>query len=124
MIRRNHRGISLLEAILMVVVLGIVSLGFGIALQSNVRIPSAVDQRLTIHTFLVEKMEDLMSQSFATLAANSGLTDTVTVNGQTLTRTVTVAQADADGNGTVDSDFLEITVTIGGQSLKTRVTQP
>lgn len=122
--RGVRRGVSLLESMILVVILGIVSLGFGIALQSNARIPDAVDQRLAIHTFLVEKMEDLASLDFSTLSANSGLSDTVNVNGQTLARTVTVAQIDADGVNGVDSDFLEVTVTIGSQYLKTRVTQP
>lgn len=124
MMRHLHRGITLIEAILMVVVLGIVSLGFGIALQSSVKIPSGVETRLATHTFLVEKLEDLMSQDFSILAANSGLSDTVTVNGRTLARTVSVAQIDGDGNGSPDSDFLEVTVAINGQALKMRVTKP
>jgi Tfp pilus assembly protein PilV len=117
-------GLTLVEAMILVVVLAIVSLGFGIALQSNVRIPEAADQRLAIHTCLVAKMEDLLSLDYATLAANNGLSDTVTVNGRSLARTVTTACADADGSNGTDSDFLEVTVTIATQSLKTRVTQP
>ena len=123
-IRGGQRGVTLLEAMILVVILGIVSLGFGVALQSNAHIPDAVDQRLVIHTFLVEKMEDLASLDFSTLSANSGLSDTVMVNGQTLARTVTVAAIDADGVSGVDNDFLEVTVTIGSQYLKTRVAKP
>ena len=122
--RQTCRGVSLLEAMILVVILGIVSLGFGIALQSSAHVPAGVDQRLASHTFLVEKMEDLMSLDFATLSANSGLSDTVTVNGQTLARTVSVAALDADGVNGVDADFIEVTVTVSGQSLKTRVTKP
>jgi Tfp pilus assembly protein PilV len=124
MSKRASRGISLMECMLLVVILGIVSLGFGIAMQSSARVPAGVDQRLAIHTLLVDKMEDLASLDFATIAANTGLSDTVTVSGQTMARTVTVAALDADGINGVDNDFLEVTVTIGGQYLKTRVTQP
>ena len=124
MIHRCRKGLTLLECVILVTVLGIMSLGFGIALQSSAHIPDGVDDRLAIHTFLVEKMEDLASLDFATLSANSGLSDTVTVSGQSLARTVTVAQIDADGSGTAEPDFLEVTVTIGSQYLKTRVTQP
>jgi len=120
----QRRALTLLECLILVTVLGIMSLGFGIALQSSAHIPDGVDQRLAIHTFLVEKMEDIASLDFPTISANNGLSDTVSVNGQNLARTVTVASIDADGNGTADADFLEVTVTIGGQFLKTRVTQP
>ena len=72
----------------------------------------------------VEKMEDVASLDFATINANSGLSDTVSVNGQNMARTVTVTSIDADGGGTADPDFLEVTVTIGSQYLKTWVTQP
>jgi|WetSurMetagenome_2_1015567.scaffolds.fasta_scaffold1122720_1 hypothetical protein len=122
--RRTRHGVTLVECILLVVLLGIVSLGFGVALQSSAHVPDGVDQRLAIHSFLVEKMEDLASLDFATVAANSGLSDTVTVNGQSLARTVTVAAVDADGINGADNDYVEVTVTIGSQYLKTRVTQP
>jgi hypothetical protein len=108
----------------LVLIVGVVSLGFGISLQSNARIPAAVDKRLAIHTFLVEKIEDITSMDFDTVAANTGLTDTVTVGSQTLTRTVAVARIDADGNSSAETDFMEVTVTINDQSLKTRMTKP
>ncbi len=121
---RAPRGVTLLESMILVIIVGIVSLGFGISLQSSARLSSAVDQRLDIHTRLVEKMEDLMSLDYVTLSANSGLSDTVSIHGVTCNRTVTVATKDADGSGTADADFLEVTVTINGQSLVARVTQP
>jgi hypothetical protein len=52
------------------------------------------------------------------------LSDTVTVAGQTLNRTVTVSDVDADGSGGTDADFIEVTITIESQTLKTRVVQP
>jgi hypothetical protein len=122
--RHWRRGLSLLEAMMMVVIMGVVSLGFGIALQSNARVPAVVDKWLAIHTYLVDKMEDLASLNYATLAAANGTTDTVNVWGQNLARTVTVQNVDGDGNGSVDSDFIEVKVTIGDQYLKTRVAQP
>jgi len=122
--RRKQRGVTLIECVILVTVVSIVSLGFGIALQTSARTPYVVNQRLDIHTRIVEKMEDLSSLSFATLAANSGLSDNVTVGSTTYTRTVAVAYVDADGVSGVESDFLEVTVTINGQSLKTRVTKP
>jgi hypothetical protein len=113
---RKNRAVSLLESIFLIVILGIVSLGFGISMQSSAHIPDGVDQRLAIHTSLVDKMEDLNSLDFATLAANNALSDTVTIGNQSMPRTVTVTA--------IYSDFLEVTVTIGNQYLKTRVAQP
>ena len=105
-------------------ILGIVFLGFGIGMQAVIHAPAAVDTRLETHARIVEKMEDLLSQPYATLAANVGLSDTVTIQGKSAARSVTVAKVDADGSGSLDADFLEITVTINGQFLKTRLTQP
>ena len=122
--RRPARGFSLVEAMLALTILTIVYLGFGIGMQSVIHVPAAVDVRLETHSRLVEKMEDLLSQPFATLGANVGLSDTVTINGKSYPRTVTVVKADADVSGSLDADFLEITVTINGQYLQTRLTQP
>jgi hypothetical protein len=125
MIRRAPKALTLIECMLLVVLLGIISLGFGIAMQSISYVPAGVDQRLAIHTLLVEKMEDIMSLDFATIAAvNNGLSDTVQYEGRALPRTVSVAPIDADGINGPDADFLEITVAIADQFLKTRRTQP
>jgi Tfp pilus assembly protein PilV len=124
MIHRIPKGVTLLECMLLVVILAIVFLGFGIAMQSTARVPVDAEQRLAIHTLLVDKMEDIASLDFATIAANAGLSDTVSFNGQSLPRTVTVKPIDADGLNGVDNDFLEVKVAIADQYLKTRVTQP
>jgi hypothetical protein len=114
MIYRNVKGLTLIECMLLVALLGIISLGFGIGLQSIAHIPDGVDQRLAFHTFLVEKMEDIMSLDFT--AINSSLSDSIQYQGRTYPRTVTVA--------ILETDFKEITVTIADQYLKTRMTQP
>jgi hypothetical protein len=124
MTRRRPRALTLIECMLLVVFLGIISLGFGVGMQSISHVPDGVDQRLALHTCLVEKMEDLLSLDFPTLAANSGLSDTVPYQGRSFPRTVTVAAIDADGISGANADFIEITVTIGDQYLKTRMTQP
>ena len=49
MIHRCRKGLTLLECVILVTVLGIMSLGFGIALQSSAHIPDGVDDRLAIH---------------------------------------------------------------------------
>ncbi|HVX87110.1 MAG TPA: hypothetical protein VH253_20160 [Phycisphaerae bacterium] len=127
--RRLRAGFTLLEAVILVTILGIVGVGVGIGLQATARVPEGVEDRLSVQTLLMQKMEEVSTISFASLAAGkddsgNALSDTVTVKGKTANRTVTVAAADADGDGNPDADFLEITVTINGQSLKTRVCKP
>ena len=113
-----------MECIFLVMILGIMSLGFGVALQSSAHVPDGVDGRLAVHTYLVDKMEDIKSLDFATVAANHGLSDTVKVNGQTLARTVSVVAVDADGIAGAEADYVEVTVTISDQFLKMRLTEP
>jgi type II secretory pathway pseudopilin PulG len=120
----RRRGVSLLESMILVVIVGIVGVGFGVSLQSSTKLTATVDTRLETHARLVEKMEDLLSRDYTVLAANSGLSDTVSIHNVTYNRTVSVANKDADGNGGNDADFLEVTVTINGLALTTRVTQP
>jgi hypothetical protein len=120
---RARRGLTLLEAMILMTILAVVALGFGIGLQASARVPGQVDLRLAIHTRLVEKIEELTTLDFPVLAANSGLSDTVTIGNQTLPRTVTVTKFDADGNGSLENDIVEVEVAVGWQSLKTRVAQ-
>ena len=61
------RGFTLLEAVILSVVLGVVALGVGVGLQSAARLPEGTDRFLEAHARLVEKMEDLQSLDFATL---------------------------------------------------------
>jgi hypothetical protein len=47
----------------------------------------------------------------------------VTINGTSYARTITIAQANPDGSGN-KSDFEQVTVAIGNQTVSTYVTQP
>ncbi len=118
--RVKNRGLSLLEALILVVIVSLVAVGAGVGLQSIVRIPPAMDSILAINRQMASDMDSMKATAWASMASYS---NTVTLNNKTYNRTVTVAQADADGNG-VDADFRQITVAIGGQSMTTYVTQP
>jgi type II secretory pathway pseudopilin PulG len=122
----QHRiaGVTLIEAMILVVVLGAVALGTGSALQNLTRQPKNMNLLLATSSALVDKMEYLRSLSFTALTVGTTFSDTVAIEGTSYTRSVTVALADADGNGAADSDFKSITVTVNGQSLVCYVTAP
>lgn len=126
MLKTIHRsGFTLIEALLLVVILGIVGLAAGVGLQSVAKTPTQTNQQLAISAECVNRMEQMRATPFTGLAAKAtALSGNVSINGQTYTCTVSAASADADGSGTNDTDYDKITVTIGAQSLTCYVTQP
>jgi type II secretory pathway pseudopilin PulG len=121
--KRPRKGFTLIEAMMLLTILGIVGLAAGISLQSLTRVPKANDVQLSIASSLTDKMEQLRGTAFASLAVGSS-NDTVTINNTPYTRSWTIALADANGDGSNDSDFKQITVTIGSRSLVCYVVQP
>lgn len=122
--RRARRGLTLLEAMILLVIVSFVSLGVGTGLRAVTRVPEGVDDRMAMHIKLVEKQEELSTLDFATLNNGTNRSDTVLLAGQTVNRTVAIATYDADGINGVDADFLQITVTINGSTLVRRVCKP
>lgn len=120
--RRKTAGFSLLEAVILVTIMSIVAVAAGVGLQSIVRIPKAADNVLAINRQLASDMEQLKAGGWAGLTV--GVTNNnVTINGTSYARTITIAQANPDGSGN-KTDFEQVTVTIGNQSVSTYVTQP
>ena len=129
---------------LLLMVLSIVAVGAGVGLQSVVKVPEQTDATLAINSALVSTMEQLKTNlksswptsTFTatinvngtscpvslTLGSTTGYSKTITVNNGSYTLTITMAQANPDGSGT-KSDFLQVTSTIGTQSMTTFVTQ-
>ena len=140
MINRHAKGLTLLESVMLMTILSVVSLGFCNALQASMRVTVAVDQKLALQTKLLSDMEDLTSNGFDKLVdptfpspsnpyfSSTGVSDTVSlpVNGgmQTFARNIKVAYVDVNGDGSADTDCLELSITINGQLLKTRMTHP
>lgn len=121
---RARRGFSLIEVLVLVVVIGIVGAAAGRTLQMVAATPVQNDRMFQIETQLISKMEYLRSLPFDSIAVgspNSMLSDNVTIAGTYHPRLVNVTLADGDGNGSVDSDFKQITVTCGSQSVSTLI---
>ncbi len=119
-VSRFKTGFTLIEAMVLLVVLGIISVAASVGLAGISRAPYIDETQLGISNELVDKLEQLKGTAFASLASGS---DTTTVNGKSYTRTWTVANANPDGTGT-KTDFDQVSVTINNQTLTTWITQP
>ena len=119
--RPAPRAVSLIESMVLMVVMSIVVLGTGISLQSLTKVPTANNRVLVISNLLIDKMEKLRALDFPTLAATSNASDTVTIDNVTYTRSWTIT---ANPGSSYDANFLQVTVTIGSQSLTSAVCKP
>jgi len=131
--KSHRRGLTLIECIIVVTVLGVVAVGAGVGLQAVAKTPSQADQQLAVSNALMHGVEVTLAQPWASMTSG---TSTVQIYGVNYTRTITVADANPqsnDGTGTTRTDFRRITVSLrpatqtvagaGDASLTTWVTQ-
>ncbi len=69
--------------------------------------------------FAIGKTEAVLAMDFSAIPEGTSLSDTVTINGQTVNRDVNVVLADGTGEGTPDAGLKKITVTINNKSIST-----
>ena len=116
---KHRRGLSLLESLMLVVILGITSGGVGQALIAVAKVPNAVDGTLSDEISLVSKMEFMRSVSFNNLTigtAVSPYSDTVMVD---------IAYADPEGGSNPVAGWKQITVRLAsGRQLSMMVSMP
>jgi hypothetical protein len=117
--RAARRGLSLLETLMLVTILGIVGAGSGLALQTVAKTPSQTDTALTAEATLVSKMEQMKSVSFDNLTIGDGISPY-----STSTIRVSVAYWDPTGGNSPSTNFKRVTVTSNGVSLMTLVNKP
>lgn len=116
--RTRPRGVTLVEALMLMVVMSVVVVGTGVALQSLIKVPTGNNRQLVINNLLTDKIERLKALSFTALAATSSSSDTVTVDNVTYTRSWTIT---SNPGSSYDANFIQIKVTIGSASLTTAV---
>jgi type II secretory pathway pseudopilin PulG len=132
-----HRGFTLIEALLLVVILGISGAAIGRSLRDIAKSPEQNNIALATETSILDKMEFLRSVPFATLANDANkptsvYTDTATVEGAQMTRTVAIVYLDPTTgllSGTATNlagkpNMLQITVSIGNKTVYNLVNQP
>jgi Tfp pilus assembly major pilin PilA len=120
----SSRGLTLVEAMFLMVIMSIVAVGAGIGLQSVAKVPTATDLVLATDNAILSTIEQWKSKPWASQVSQS---DTVTVNNKSLARTITVANADPSNpeSGTnTQTDFHRITVQIGTRSMRVYVINP
>jgi len=129
------RGFTLVEAIVLMVVLSIVAVGAAVGLQSASHVPEATDRALAISSELNSEIENWRAVAFgnspwpASLPYN--VTDTVTLSiggqSQTYNRTTSIQDWDPNNlssNASPQPDFVQVRVTINGQSLVCYLSKP
>jgi type II secretory pathway pseudopilin PulG len=131
----RRSGFTLIEAIVLMVVLSIVAVGAAVGLQSAVHVPEATDRTLAISSELNSKIENWRSVAFgnspwpASMPYNTTDTVTLSVGGQSLTYSRTTTIQNWDPNNVVTNlspqpDFVQVKVTINGQSLACFLSKP
>ncbi|HVT82381.1 MAG TPA: hypothetical protein VHM90_17185 [Phycisphaerae bacterium] len=115
---RRPRGLTLIECMMLMVVMSVVVVGTGVALQSLVKVPTGNNRALVVSNLMSDKMERLKALGFTALSATASGSDSVTVDNVAYTRTWTIT---ANPGGTYDANFIQITVTIGNRSIVSAV---
>ena len=123
----DPRGFTLVEALLAILVLGLVAVPTSAALfsLSQGALTRVTDQ--TVADLMQDKLEDICALRFKDVTLSdppgsaSALSDTVTVNDVSMARTVIVDLEDGDNDGVLDEDLKRVTIRIQDQDLVTLV---
>ena len=116
MTTHNHRGFTLVEALLTVVILGLAASVMTSLYFSGLQTLHAQDTRVMFDSTLNSRMQWLCSMKFDQLTSGS---DTVTLEGQSYTISWTVAYINMNETAIPEPDAKQITVTLDDLSLTT-----
>jgi len=131
----RRRGLTMIEALLMMVILGIVAVGVGTGMQSAFMLPKGTERAVAISTELRSEAENWRAVAFkgSTWPGSLpySLTDTVTISIQgqntTLNRTTSIQNWDPNNlssNTSPQADFVRIQITIDGNVYVIYLTNP
>src|ERR1043166_2867443 len=118
--RKHRRGLSLMESLMLVVMLGIIGTGAGQALIAVAKIPTQTDATLNEETALVSRLEQMRSIAYDSLPIGGNVAPY-----SDSTIGIDVAYADPRGGSTPSTKWKKITVHMAnGRQLVTTVCKP
>jgi len=115
---KSQKGFTLLEAMLSMVLLGLVAFGISAPYLSGFQALDVQAERMLLDSQLRSRMEVLIGTDFDALASGS---EVVIVQGQNFTLAWTIANVDLDGDAVAEITAKQITVSITerpGRTLK------
>jgi type II secretory pathway pseudopilin PulG len=120
---RGTRAFSLMEAMVLIVILGIVGAGTGRALVAVTHTPESNDVQFQLELSMVSEMERLRSISFDKLIVGTYITG-VNVYKTHYPMTLVIDVNDPNDDGHPQPELKSITITVAGRSLTTLVSKP
>lgn len=108
---KNCRGFTLVEALISVVLLGLMISGISALYISGLQSLNAHDDRMLLDSRLRSRMEMLVGTEFATLSNGS---EVVSINGQNYTINWNVVSIDLDGDSNPEPNAMQVTVSVAG----------
>lgn len=131
---QSRRGLTLIEATLMIVVVSIVCVGVAAGLQSISAAPEINDRAQAISAELNSELDNWRAVAFTgstwpSLPYTSTGTVALSIGGQNLTytRTTTIKKWDPNNiasNASPQTDFVQVNITINSQSVTAYITSP
>ncbi len=117
----RHRAVTLIESMILMVIMSVIVLGTGISFQSLVDVPTSNNRALTITNLLVDKMERLKALGFTALSATANGSDSPVIDNITYSRSWTIT---LNPGSAYDANFVQFSVTIGGQTVTSAMCKP
>jgi len=102
-------GFTLIEALLSVVLLGLIASGIATLFASGLDAADSQAQRMLLDSALRSRMEAFLGLNYSQLRSLSLL---ISVDGQTYTMDVAVTSIDLDSDTIVESDAVQLTLSI------------
>jgi|GEM_PF-3606924 len=113
---RHPAGFTLIEALLSSVIMAVCVMAVSAAFSGGLQNLRDEGRTLELVNHAAGKMDELIGTSFADLQSGS---DSVAVQGETVSRQWSVSLYDVDGDSAPDSDAKRVVVDVGGVQIST-----
>jgi len=118
-ILKSKKGVSLIEILVAVLLLSIIVTPLFVSIKSASKSNSDAADATQEMFYVIGKIEEISAMDFSAIPEGVSLSDTVTINGQTVNRDVNVVSVDENGVPTPNTGLKKITITINNKSIST-----